>query len=50
MLEAGEKITSAVSHRDFILLFGDCGTILRMEYDFDSDQFQIRTEGRVPTK
>ena len=34
-MEPGEKVVSAVSHRDFILVFGAYGTVLKMFMDFD---------------
>lgn len=47
MLQPGETITSTEFYRDFILVFGSLGTILRLVYDYDNDSFRVRMEMKL---
>lgn len=38
MLKPGEKVVSAVTHQDFVLVFGDRGTVIKMVHDRISEQ------------
>lgn len=31
MLQAGEKVVSAISHEGYVLVFGDMGTVVRID-------------------
>lgn len=37
----GEKVVTAVSYRDFILVFGSVGTVLRMWFDEESRTMRV---------
>ena len=39
MLKPGEKVVAVTNFRDFVLVFGDEGTVLRMEYDPTTAEF-----------
>ena len=41
MLKAGETVVTAVSMRDFIMVFGNFGTIQRIWFDADYNVFKI---------
>lgn len=44
MLEPGEVVVSAVSHRDFVLVFGSYGTVLRMVFDHETYMMRVMKE------
>lgn len=44
MFHGGETIVAAVNHRDYILVFGSYGTVVRVWWDSYANHFKFEKE------
>lgn len=44
MLKPGESVVAVTQFRDFVLVFGDQGTVLRLDYDHSTTHIYLSTE------
>lgn len=47
MLKPGEHVIAVVSHRDFVLIYGSYGTVLRSWLDVVTNMMHYRHEGEL---
>lgn len=50
MLKPGEQVVAATQFRDFVLVFGSYGTILRIFWDYDRTDIKIQHEIDLGTR